>query len=50
MDRLGAGEEASPENSMIEAARNASYREWVSSFYAASDPEEWVKPVEDLSE
>lgn len=50
MDRLGAGEEAPPEHPMIEACRNASDPKWASSFYAASDPEEWVTPVEDLSE
>ena len=50
MDRLGAGEEAPPEHPMIEAARNASDPEWASSFYAANDPEEWVKPIENLSE
>jgi hypothetical protein len=50
MDRLGAGEEAPPEHPMIEASRNSSDPEWASSFYAANDPEEWVKPIENLSE
>jgi hypothetical protein len=50
MERLGAGEEAPPEHPMIEAARNSSEPEWASSFYAANNPEEWVKPIENLSE
>jgi hypothetical protein len=50
MDRLGAGEDAPPEHSMIEAVRNASEPKWAGSVYAANDPEEWTKPIEDLSE
>ena len=50
MERLGAGEEAPPEHPMIEAARNSSDPKWAYSFYAANDPGEWEKPVEDLSE
>ena len=50
MDRLGAGEDAPPEHPLIEAARNSSAPEWSSSFFATDDPEEWTKPVPDLSE
>lgn len=50
MDRLGAGEDAPPEHPLIEAARNSSDREWSESFFAVGDPEEWVQPIEDLSE
>lgn len=50
MDRMGAGEDAPPEHPMIAAARNSSEAEWVGSFYACSDPEEWVVPIKDLSE
>jgi hypothetical protein len=49
MDRLGAGEDAPPEHSLIAAARNSSESKWSDSFYAASD-EGWTDPVEDLSE
>jgi hypothetical protein len=34
MERLGVGEDAPPEHPLIEAARNASVREWSESFYA----------------
>ena len=50
MDRLGAGEEAPPEHPMIEASRTSSDPKWAESFYAANDPGEGVKPIEDLSE
>jgi hypothetical protein len=50
MDRLGAGEEAPPEHPLIEAARNSSDPKWLHSFFAVEDPDEWVKPVPDLSE
>jgi hypothetical protein len=50
MDRLGSGEEAPPEHPMIEACRNASEQKWAESFYAASNPDKWTEPVEDLSE
>jgi hypothetical protein len=50
MDRLGAGEDALPEHALIEAARNSSDPEWTNSFFANDDPEEWIEPVEDLSE
>lgn len=33
---------------MIEAVRNSADPKWAGSFYAVNDPEEWVKPVEDL--
>ena len=49
-DRLGAGEDAPPEHPLIEAARNSSDPQWRGSFYAIEDPEEWTKPIEDLSE
>jgi hypothetical protein len=50
MDRLGAGEDAPLEYPLIEAARNSSAPEWSRSFFATDDPEEWTKPVPDLSE
>lgn len=50
MDRLGAGDGAPPEHPLIAAARNSSEPKWSQSFYAVNDPEEWVQPVEDLSE
>jgi hypothetical protein len=49
MDRLGAGEDAPPEHSLIAAARNSSESKWSDSFYAAND-EGWTDLVEDLSE
>ena len=50
MDRLGTGEEAPPEHPLIEAARNSSDPEWSGSFFATDDPDEWIKPVPELSE
>lgn len=50
MDRLGVGEDAPPEHSLIEAVRNTTDPEWSRSVLAVNDPEEWVEPVEDLSE
>jgi len=52
MDRLGAGEDAPPEQPLIAAARNSSDPKWSESFFAsgAGDPDEWIKPIEDLSE
>jgi hypothetical protein len=50
MDRLGAGEDAPPEHPLIEAVRNTTDPEWSRSVLAVNDPEEWVEPVEDLSE
>ena len=50
MDRLGAGEDAPPEHPLIEAARNSEAPEWSRSLFAVEDPEEWIKPVPDLSE
>ncbi len=50
MDRLGAGDEAPPEHPLIAAARNSTAPKWTGSFYAVEDPDEWVKPIEDLSE
>jgi hypothetical protein len=48
--RLGAGEDAPPEHPLIAAARNSSEPKWSGSFFAVEDPDEWVKPIEDLSE
>ena len=50
MDRLGAGEDAPPEHPLIEATRNSSDPKWLHSFFAEEDPNEWIKPVPDLSE
>jgi hypothetical protein len=50
MDRLGAGDDAPPEHPMIAAVRNSSEPKWQNSLWAANDPEEWLKPVPDLSE
>jgi hypothetical protein len=48
--RLGAGDAAPPEHPLIAAARNSSDPKWSGSFLAVEDPDEWVKPIEDLSE
>ena len=50
MERLGAGEDAPPEHPMIAAVRNSSNPEWTKTFWDAGDPDEWVKPIPDLSE
>ena len=50
MERLGAGEDAPPEHPLIEAARTSSEPKWLHSLFAVEDPDEWVKPVPDLSE
>jgi hypothetical protein len=50
MERLGAGEDAPPDHPLIEAARNSSEPKWAQSFYAVNDPENYTRPVEDLSE
>jgi hypothetical protein len=50
MERLGAGEDAPPEHPLIAAVRNSRDPKWQNSFWAANDPDEWVKPVPDLSE
>jgi hypothetical protein len=50
MDRLGAAEDAPPEHPLIAAARNSSDPKWSKSFYAVNDPDDWVRPVPDLSE
>jgi hypothetical protein len=50
IDRLGAGEDAPPEHPMIGAIRNSTDPKWAGSFFVASDPDEWVKPILDLSE
>ena len=51
MERLGAGSEADApaEHPLLVAVRNYSDLEWRNSFYA-EDPDEWSKPVGDLSE
>jgi hypothetical protein len=46
---LGAGEDAPPEHPLLEAARNSSDPLWSQSVYA-EDPDEWIEPIEDLSE
>ena len=50
MQRLGAGDDAEPEHPLVEAARNSSDPAWTSSVYAVDDPDDWIAPVEDLSE
>ena len=50
IERIGAGEDASPEHPLMEAARNSSEPKWAGSFFAVEDPDEWVKPIPDLSE
>jgi hypothetical protein len=49
-DRMGAGEDAPPEHPLLMAARNSSDPYWSQGIYAVNDPDEWVKPIEDLSE
>ena len=49
-DRLGAGEDAPPEHPLIEAARNSSDPKWTGSLFAVNDPDDWTKPIENLSE
>jgi hypothetical protein len=49
-DRLGAGEDAPPEHELVAAARNSSDPKWKGSFFACNAPDEWIKPIEDLSE
>jgi hypothetical protein len=49
-ERLEAGEDAPPEHPMTVAARNSSNPAWSRSFYAAGEPDEWTKPIEDISE
>jgi hypothetical protein len=50
IDRIGLGEDAPPEHPLMEAARNSSEPKWAGSFFAVEDPDEWVKPIPDLSE
>jgi hypothetical protein len=50
VERIGAGEEAPPEHPLMEAARNSSEPRWAGSFFAVYNPDEWVRPTEDLSE
>jgi hypothetical protein len=51
-DRLGAGEDAPSEHPLLVAARNSPDPEWCAALWLGGneDPEEWVKPVPDLSE
>jgi hypothetical protein len=49
-DRMGAGEYAPPEHPMIEAVRNTSDPVWAKTFYVCEEPDEWVKPIKNLSE
>ena len=49
IDRMGAGEDASPEHPLIAAARNSSESKWSESFYATGG-EGWTDQVENLSE
>ena len=44
-----AGEDAPPEHPMLEAVRNSSDPRWSQSALS-EDPDQWVQPVEDLSE
>jgi hypothetical protein len=50
MDRFGAGEDAPPEHPLIAATWNSSDPKWSQSFFAVNDPDEWIQPVEALSE
>jgi hypothetical protein len=50
MNRLGTGEDAPPEHPLIGAIRNPTDSKWAGSFFVASDPDERVKPIPDLSE
>lgn len=50
LNRLGAGENAPPEHPLLVAARNSSDPKWSEGFYAVNDPDEWIKPIPDLSE
>ena len=49
-ERFGSGEDAPPEHPLSAAARNSSDPAWTESFYATGEPDEWTKPIEDLSE
>jgi hypothetical protein len=51
-ERLGAGEDAPAEHPLLVAARNSPDPEWCAALWLGGneDPEEWVKPVPDLSE
>ena len=49
-DRLGAGDAAPPEHPLVEAARNSSDPKWLGSFFSVNDPDDWIAPIEDLSE
>jgi hypothetical protein len=49
-DRMGAGEDAPPEHPLLAAVRNASDPYWQGSVYYVNDPDEWTKPIPDLSE
>jgi hypothetical protein len=51
-DRLGAGEDAPEEHWLFQAVRNSSDIRWQrpESVYYVPDPEEVIRPIEDLSE
>jgi hypothetical protein len=49
-NRHGAGAQAPPEHPLLAAVRNSSDAWWLQSAYHCEDPDEWVQPVEDLSE
>jgi hypothetical protein len=50
IDRIGRGEDAPAEHPLMEATRNSSEPKWAGSFFAINDPDQWVQPIEDLSE
>jgi hypothetical protein len=50
IERIGAGEDASPEHPLMEATCNSSEPKWAGSFFAINDPDEWVQSIEDFSE
>jgi hypothetical protein len=49
-ERLGAGADAPPEHPFITAVRNSPDPKWRNTFYLVEDPDEWIQPVEDLSQ
>jgi hypothetical protein len=49
-ERMGAGEDAPPEHPMLAAVRNSSDPYWLNSFFNCGDPDEFIKPIPDLSE
>jgi hypothetical protein len=49
-ERMGAGEDALPEHLLLAAIGTSSDEWWLGSAYLVDDPDEWIKPIEDLSE